>query len=1097
MKFLAIALVAGAVAYSPQGGTARGAAGGPRPSTPILSAARSARTDQLICQYLGEVGAAGTCTIPYADLDMQFLIGLVPDPVDSDARWMFDSSLDAIHSAVTQQGFTLFRASFPDWQPNADQPPPADDLGVARHEREPAVILFHQEPAPLAGAAPSRQLLIVFLAYETSTGGVHAAALNEALRFQRDWEARAGGEARCNAPVRIVGPTFSGSSAGLRHVIDRFHEGDKDTCPGGKPFRIITGSATSLFNRAQLTMPGTTFQSAVLSDKAILPPLFDFVRSRFWKTPSMAALIESTPYGDALSAGGVTRYRFPLHISRLRSRNIATGPGDAARTPLTLADQMEPTDRLPVITPGTTAPTVDLMLDGIFDQMRRQRVDAVGLFATDTRDKLFLAEQIARAVPGVLLFTTEVDVLYSHPQFSTAVRGMIVASSYPPVPSDMSRGSDGALSRYMFPGSLALGTFNAAVSLLASSPDLLEYGSQTDSDASPPVWLSLVAGGGIWPVERQKARQGGDAPYSQLRDSRPREPRDSEASVWIWVATVVLALLALCHLLAQLSVLSTKKESRKRFAGLLDFIVDAERSHAGYLLVSEAALLAELLLFAGAWSTGLRHLEERVALSVLGFAACCVLASMALSRPSFGTSGAARPAQRYLRMAVSGVGLLLGASLVGFLVLHMRQVLESWTDQDAQMLFFDRAMHPAGGSSPLVVMGIVVAPIYLWGLFQVSASGRTPMRKLAAVVRSLAAGHTGAKDRWLAAFLGSIERPFTKLPAVSACLILAAVSLAGLLFLASPAASVEPWPFTAAFVAAWLVVQLLLSISLLQALRVWSLLRSLLQALGAHPMAVTKAYLQVPSQMLGDRLSPRRPRVMTLGALVNLRRRLLTPLPVSAEPPGQLRHAIDVAIAELGTTAFDFDQDVASPRWRWRGWTTTPTFEACARDAVVVQRALAGAWWRQTASVPAGDKLSGGWCRRSEVFLGMFVALFVRETLSRLANTLFLMVLTVLLLVATQVMFTFHPRQMFLGLTWVYALVTVGVTMYVFVSLERNRVMSMLASTEDGTIQWDRSFWTKMLLYAIVPLATLFAAQFPQVGETLGRWVGTVQPLAP
>src|SRR5262249_37227477 len=85
------------------------------------------------------------------------------------------------------------------------------------------------------------------------------------------------------------------------------------------------------------------------------------------------------------------------------------------------------------------------------------------------------------------------------------VDGMLVASTYPLIalnqawiPTDDSE----SRTRIQFATSAAEGQFNAMLSLLnPERPSLLEYSVPFADDAgSPPVWISVVGNGGIWPV---------------------------------------------------------------------------------------------------------------------------------------------------------------------------------------------------------------------------------------------------------------------------------------------------------------------------------------------------------------------------------------------------------------------------------------------------------------------------------------------------------------------------------------------------------------------------------------------------------------------
>lgn len=139
-----------------------------------------------------------------------------------------------------------------------------------------------------------------------------------------------------------------------------------------------------------------------------------------------AVLVEAnTSWGNQLIAAGAfanaLRISFPLHISRLRSAApAAPAPGLRLELPgagvsLSLHEQMPPIDRLPSFTPELTSANVETALDAVLRAVQDAGVTAVGIFATDKRDHVFLAQEIARRVPNVLQFTVELDLVFEHP----------------------------------------------------------------------------------------------------------------------------------------------------------------------------------------------------------------------------------------------------------------------------------------------------------------------------------------------------------------------------------------------------------------------------------------------------------------------------------------------------------------------------------------------------------------------------------------------------------------------------------------------------------------------------------------------------------
>jgi hypothetical protein len=228
-----------------------------------------------------------------------------------------------------------------------------------------------------------------------------------------------------------------------------------------------------------------------------------------------------------------------------------------------------------------------------------------------------------------------------------------------------------------------------------------------------------------------------------------------------------------------------------------------------------------------------------------------------------------------------------------------------------------------------------------------------------------------------------------------------------------------------------------------------------------------------------------------LAPLVNARAALVIDTSQFKDPK-EAHRAVTEVVTRLTDLESTFAADLSRPA---TGWSKTATFAQCAQDAHTIRDLLSAHWWGRGHDPK--DRPLRNWCRNAEKYLATFVLLFFRETLSRLIDTLMFVMITILLLVAAQSMSSFHPRQALLGATWIYAGCAIGTALYVFVSMEHNRVLSLIANTTGGAISWDRTFLGKLTLYALVPLATLFAAQFPQFGDAIMSWLGPARQALP
>ncbi len=71
------------------------------------------------------------------------------------------------------------------------------------------------------------------------------------------------------------------------------------------------------------------------------------------------------------------------------------------------------------------------------------------------------------------------------------------------------------------------------------------------------------------------------------------------------------------------------------------------------------------------------------------------------------------------------------------------------------------------------------------------------------------------------------------------------------------------------------------------------------------------------------------------------------------------------------------------------------------------------------------------------------------------------------------------------------------VALAVFIQADRDELLSRMTGTDPGRVTWDAAFLTKLLLYVGLPLLTLFVSQFPELTDSLGRWLAPIQPQLP
>ena len=493
------------------------------------------------------------------------LVVTLPDPVDSVLDYAFDRSLDALQRALRVDGFLLDRYSLPwfDGAPRAGRSEP-DESGQSG--RAPGALLFRKVTPGAKGSGPRQELLAVFLVGETPISGLQKPALARALTEAHAINAHAAGDPSREREMRILGPFFSGSVHSLRLALVQWAAAQELAKP--LKVRIVSGSTTVSWTKRVLEKGRTGFEgpverldvdfsATVVPDQAMREYLYRYLRELGVDFERVALLTESnTLYGQGWArrrerAPGTTpgpepgvTIVFPMHISQLRAAyekdkllkplSESKGPAGARSLELSLDDSARRRDAIPSVS-GLSTASDELSLAAVLATLSRRRIQYVGIVATDVRDKLFLARQIALNCPGVTLFTLESDILLTHPKYAPFLRGMLVASTYPLYPHNQVWAPDAAPRElFQFPSGAAQGLFNAALVLLGKDDALVEYGPPfpqlVDQDPMnprrrrPPVWLSVAGNTAAWPLDAFAGYEDPEVFVHLRAGSVPAEP---------------------------------------------------------------------------------------------------------------------------------------------------------------------------------------------------------------------------------------------------------------------------------------------------------------------------------------------------------------------------------------------------------------------------------------------------------------------------------------------------------------------------------------------------------------------------------------------
>jgi hypothetical protein len=487
------------------------------------------------------------------------LVVSVPDPRQSLVSFYFDQAIETLVSAAEAVGLAKDRYLFP-WRP-------ANGAAAANWTPElqsgPGVMLFRSASLEQASGAEV-EWLVVFLVGESPVLGARDADLEQAL----GWAAALSSDRR--APVRVLGPFFSGAARSLRGALDRASAaGELGSA------RIITGTATAGSIAALLSTPQLSFSRTVPVDDELLEFLVCEIEKRHApERPRIAMLAEiGTVFGSGLSprdgrssasgpepvqpgapSSGSTlprpecrkpslpTFRFPLHIAQLQAiRQRGPKPADEAvaslRRTLELRldrDEGATADTPPVFS-ALTAHESELELRQLLQRICADRTQYLVLAATDPVDVVFLGQEARKYCPGMALATLGADVLFTHPDLRATFSGALVASPYPLL------FETAALTSWRqstpFASDIAQGFYNAALALLTEArpatppslrpPPLLRYRIPGDEcppdrlcpDHGPQLWLTMIANNAYWPLAKSVAWRSLEQSY-QPPDAR-------------------------------------------------------------------------------------------------------------------------------------------------------------------------------------------------------------------------------------------------------------------------------------------------------------------------------------------------------------------------------------------------------------------------------------------------------------------------------------------------------------------------------------------------------------------------------------------------
>jgi hypothetical protein len=399
---------------------------------------------------------------PQASPDVQFAIATVPNPISTHLALLFDRMVAAIQKAAQDESYSYDDSWFPwdattkDYSSLADQQA-AQGLQKIQGD-QPGVMVFR--PGQL-NDKPYEGGLIVFLVGEKPTGGINDRQFDNALA----WMAQLGGIPG-RQPLRILGPTFSGSLPSLQRALD--WELTAGQLKGYKDqLQVWSGTVSSGFDHRwfkewiENRQDGSFFKAVMENDSLMTDRFCQYLSDQGYSLENVAFLSEDeTAFEgshlrqqqskeeeqsnqDDSPCSRAQQFFYPRDIATLRSayeQQAILGPAKPqsnANAPSTTlrADLSEPSssdhDTIRSFGGQVTPLAQESILLDIAKHLNEQQIQFIILRSTSSLDQIFLSQFLRRAHPGGRVVIDGADLLFTRGAEGTSLRGVMLLSTYP------------------------------------------------------------------------------------------------------------------------------------------------------------------------------------------------------------------------------------------------------------------------------------------------------------------------------------------------------------------------------------------------------------------------------------------------------------------------------------------------------------------------------------------------------------------------------------------------------------------------------------------------------------------------------------------
>jgi hypothetical protein len=843
-------------------------------------------------------------------------------------------------------------------------------------------------------------------------------------------------------------------------------------------------------------------------------------------------------------------FKFPIHISDLvrASKALATAPQDRNNPELDLKHQNLPLanesasgfgDVIPLFS-STETNAMEVTLSELLRTIQEEQISYAIVGATDVHDVDYLVRRMRDCCAATRIIVLNANLLQLHSEVNPDLLGTIVASTYPLDNENQiwtpPRNVKETQNVLQFASDEAEGVYNAALALLNQKDHMVEYDDPDDlKSTEPPLWITVVGRDQFWPIVVKKVDDSND-------DMVQAPARSTKSDILEVFVPSPFELLSFCFSLGCIAVwlamigtlfsggFSSWLKKRVPLALQVFFgeavFVEYRRLRLVYLLTFSAVLLmyfsvvacllamptvAQLLRgnfgLGNQWLSWIRFFSLNICMiTALYFGSTVTLRLVwMLWHPQQGPE-------------MPRLVWVMGA-VVTAMILAIGCGLQFFNAIPAPEFLFLRSATLTDGVSPFVAFLYVG----LAGLVIVGGKLRRlnlhESRNLNShFLNFLTPSFTGIvqheeKVRKL------VRADFWRLPTLWPFAI-----VAGLLYFITNQGllsqhSIDGKPFAWLFFVFGLIIYIGLACVLVRFATVWIALRTLLRRLYWH--ATRGSYVKLRQQLpKGDttvvNMLSADPSTTALAVSLEqgsiLARGLVASPPATGlqlpqvQPP-QVQPPLAVADLRLTAKATELAgciDEAERALVRSYGEDASNDYYSAVREHGDAQAKMSSvakliAWIFEPAWAPDDSAASQGHAepnlvatKAGEIFVAARVADYLRQVLPQLSTLAFTATSVVILMLFATACYPFPEQDRLMWFNWAVVLITVGLSAFVFFSINRDRVMSMLAGTTPGKVTLNTTFVLQILTHGIVPLTALLGVAFP---VSLGRLVSWIASL--